>query len=149
MAYNVEVERSDPIVGSWMHQVSHHEAPSPSPPSLDGAKLLRGELRLAEERIRHFEARAAELCAEGRETAAYCSVISARFDKQVELNATLQRRLQHSEATSQNLLAEVNELQRGEAERAEKVAAKEASVRAWRDERLQELPLLKEKLLEE
>eukprot|EP00933_Yihiella_yeosuensis_P034534 TRINITY_DN28001_c0_g1_i1.p1 TRINITY_DN28001_c0_g1~~TRINITY_DN28001_c0_g1_i1.p1 ORF type:complete len:385 (-),score=80.82 TRINITY_DN28001_c0_g1_i1:116-1225(-) len=116
-------------------------------PDEDVVERLQAALNASEERARSSETRIAELCAESRETASYCAVVTKRFDKQVELNATLQKMLRQCEAQVESLKCEVRELQRGEAEYASKVAAKEAAVSAWREERLKELPDLKHRLV--
>eukprot|EP00930_Biecheleria_cincta_P055867 TRINITY_DN42118_c0_g1_i1.p1 TRINITY_DN42118_c0_g1~~TRINITY_DN42118_c0_g1_i1.p1 ORF type:complete len:309 (+),score=83.06 TRINITY_DN42118_c0_g1_i1:92-1018(+) len=110
---------------------------------------LRAALEEANAGIRLHEVRSAQLSAEGRETAAFCSVLSERFDKQVDLNGKLWKRLEESEAQVRELRCEIRELQRGESKRAEGVAEKEAAVLKWEANRLKELPILKGQLLAE
>eukprot|EP00931_Biecheleriopsis_adriatica_P122028 TRINITY_DN97057_c0_g1_i1.p1 TRINITY_DN97057_c0_g1~~TRINITY_DN97057_c0_g1_i1.p1 ORF type:complete len:321 (-),score=81.64 TRINITY_DN97057_c0_g1_i1:101-1063(-) len=118
------------------------------PPQLDN-QVLHAALQEAQEQARAHQTRAAELCAESRETATFCSLVSTRFDKQVELNGKLRKNLAESEAEVKNLRCELRELRRGEAERMAKVAAHEAAVRSWESERLKELPAWKQKVKDE
>lgn len=110
---------------------------------------LRAALEEAKAGIRLHEVRSAQLSAESRETAAFCSVLSDRFDQQVDLNGKLWKRLEESEAQVKELRCEICELQRGESQRAAQVAAKEAAVRNWEADRLKELPVLRGQLLAE
>eukprot|EP00439_Symbiodinium_sp_Y106_P064443 s910_g10.t1 len=81
--------------------------------------------------------------------AALCSTLSTRLDKQVDLNETLYHRLRASEAEAHGLRIEMEELRRGEELRAEALASKEASVRAWEAGRLKELPKLQVEIREQ
>lgn len=99
--------------------------------------------------LRRSEDRSSELCAESREAAALCSTLSTRLDKQVDLNETLYHRLRASEAEAHGLRIEMEELRRGEELRAEALASKEASVRAWEAGRLKELPKLQVEIREQ
>lgn len=110
---------------------------------------LHAALEEAKAGIRLHEVRSAQLSAESRETAAFCSVLSERFDQQVDLNGKLWKRLEESEAQVRELHCEIRELQRGESQRAEEVAEKEAAVRKWEANRLKELPILKGQLVAE
>jgi len=74
------------------------------------------------------ERRSSDLCVQGRETAQRCALLAKQFDQQIELNGKLQYMLQTSEAEAEDLRAELRELQKGEADRAGRLAEREISL---------------------